>query len=294
MNEKLLPLILLGVSFGGECGAAQAPAVASVTPAPAFDVASVKPSSADARGQSLLMSQGRFTTENEPLKGLIQFAYNLKSDDELIGAPGWVDSKRFDIEAKEDAAFVEEAKNLSSEQRVSRIRLMVQALLLDRFHLQVSHQTRELPVYALVIARGGPKMTPTPVQDLPPSRTTPPAPGDTPPRRRGSGVRMNGRGDLMGMAATMDVLTTVLSHQPETGGRLVVNKTALTGAYDWTLKWTPDPGTSMAGPGDAPPPESTGPSFFTAIQEQLGLKLESQKAPVAVVVIDHIELPSAN
>ena len=293
MNRNFLKLIFMGMSLGAGCGFGQSPAPA--TASPAFDVASVKPSSPDSRGQSMMMSQGKFATENEPLMGLIKFAYNLKSDDQLFGAPGWVGSKGFDIDAKEDAAFVEAAKTLPPEQRIAQIRLMVQALLLERFHLQVICETRELPVYALVVAKGGPKMTATPAPDLSRTSAAPPAPGDAPVRRRGSGVRMSGRGDLTGMAATMDVLTSVLSNQPETAGRLVLDKTGLAGNYDWTLKWTPEKSASMAsgGSGSAPADEAE-PSFFTAIQEQLGLKLESQKGPVPVVVIGHIELPDAN
>ena len=242
-----------------------------------------------------MMSEGKFATENQSLMGLIKFAYNLKSDDQLIGAPAWVGSKGFDIDAKEDAAFVEASKTLPPEQRIEQIKLMVQALLQERFHLQVSRETRELPVYALVVAKGGPKMTAMPPPDLSRTSATPPAPGDTPVRRRGSGIRSTGRGDLTGLAATMDLLTNVLSNQNETAGRLVVDKTGLTGNYDWTLKWTPEKSASMAsgGSGNAGSDE-TGPSFFTAIQEQLGLKLESQKGPVPVVIIAHVELPDAN
>lgn len=294
MIRNLLAAILLGTFWGVGSGVGQALVPAAASPA-AFDVASVKPSSPDSRGRSLMMSEGKFNTENQPLTGLIKFAYSLKSDDQLLGAPAWLGSRGFDIEAREDAAFVEEAKTLPPEQRIARIKLMVQALLMERFRLQVNRETRELPVYVLVVAKGGPKMTATPPPDLPRASAAPPAPGDPPVRRRGSGVRSNGRGDLTGLSATMDVLTSVLSNQPETSGRLVLDKTGLTGNYDWTLKWTPEKSESMVSGGSgAAPAEETGPSFFTAIQEQLGLKLESQKAPVPVVVISHIELPDAN
>jgi uncharacterized protein (TIGR03435 family) len=293
MNRNFLPLIFMGMSLGAGSGFGQSPAPA--TGSPAFDVASVKPSSPASNGHSLMMSEGKFFTENQSLMGLIKFAYTLKSDDQLIGAPAWVASKGFDIDAKEDAAFVEAAKTLSPEQRIAQIRLMVQALLQERFHLQVSRETRELPVYALVVAKGGPKMTAMPPPDLSRTSAPPPAPGDAPVRRRGSGIRSTGRGDLTGLAATMDLLTNVLSNQNETAGRLVLDKTGLTGNYDWTLKWTPEKSESTVsgGSGNAGADE-TGPSFFTAIQEQLGLKLESQKGPVAVVVIAHVELPDAN
>jgi uncharacterized protein (TIGR03435 family) len=109
------------------------------------------------------------------------------------------------------------------------------------------------------------------------------------------GIMMNGRGDLTMTGATLERFADILSRQV---GRLIVDKTGLKGEYDFTLKWTPDEGQgAMRGgpPGDAaPPPEASGPTIFTALQEQLGLKLETQKGPVDTIVIDHVERPSEN
>jgi uncharacterized protein (TIGR03435 family) len=170
---------------------------------------------------------------------------------------------------------------------------MVQALLADRFKLKVSHQTKELPVYALVVAKGGPKLTETQVP--------PPTPdGTAAPNRGFRGIRMGGPGQLTGTNIDMGLLADLLSGQRELG-RLVIDQTGLKGNYDWTLKWTPDRSDPMfkapdggQPSGDALPADSSGPSLFTALEEQLGLKLEARKGPVETLVIDSIEKSSEN
>jgi bla regulator protein BlaR1 len=258
-----------------------------------FEVASIKPSRADDKMRSLFMQPGKFTTEGETVKDVISFAYGIRSDNQLSGGPSWVNSERFDIEAKEEDSVAENLQKLPIEERAKQIRLMVQALLADRFKLKVSHQTKELPVYALVVAKGGSKLTEAQVP--PPS-----AEGTAAPKRGFRGIRMMGPGQLTGTNINIGVLADMLSRQRELG-RLVIDQTGLKGNYDWTLKWTPDQGGPMfKGPDggqpspDAPPPDSSGPSIFTALEEQLGLKLESRKGPVETLVIDSIERPSEN
>ena len=182
---------------------------------------------------------------------------------------------------------------------------MLQSLLADRFHLKVHIETRELPVYALVVARGGSKLkasTPEPAtppdQDAPPS--PPGGPDDAPhsPPKGSMFVRMSSTGvQANATDSTVESLATMLTNQPDIGGRQVIDKTGLTGKYDWTLKWTPTVGMAMRGM-DNGAKETSGepdaPGLFTALEEQLGLKLEPQKAPVEVVVIDHVEPPTAN
>ncbi|MFC5862983.1 TIGR03435 family protein [Acidicapsa dinghuensis] len=257
---------------------------------PQFEVATVKPSHPSDDQQSLLLSPGRFTMENMPIKELIRFAYGLKSEDQLSGVPAWAASDRFDIVAKESESQTQILDKLPGEQRMEQVRLMAQSLLAERFGLRVSHESRELPVYVLVVAKNGSKLTPAAPPPAPPAENE--KPGD-PPRKTGMhGIRRSGPGELQGMSATIDLLVNVLSHQPDLGNRLVLDQTGLTGLYDWTLKWAPvnaEPGEPEASAGD--PSE---PALFTALQEQLGLKLESQKAPVDVVVIDRIEKPSPN
>jgi uncharacterized protein (TIGR03435 family) len=160
---------------------------------------------------------------------------------------------------------------------------MVQSLLAERFELKVSQSSKELPIYALVVTKNGLKL----------SQTADPQPGP------GAGTRSTTRlqpGELTARGMPMSALAERLSREV---GRQVVDKTGLQGGYDFTLHWTPELQTRPLGAGDgsqgpATSPDATGPSIFTAIQEQLGLKLESQKGPVGTIVIDRIEKPSAN
>ncbi|HEY6250018.1 MAG TPA: TIGR03435 family protein [Candidatus Angelobacter sp.] len=255
------------------------------TPSPSFEVASIKPNKADDQRMMFRMTPDGFSASGVPLKLLIEFAYNIK-DFQISGGPGWIDSERYDIDAKMDEANIEAIKKMPRDQAVEQRRLMVQSLLADRFKLKVTHSNKELPIYALVVAKNGPKL----VQ----AADTSSAPGGPGPQ---SQLRFT-PGELSGTGIRMSGLANQLSREI---GRKVVDKTGLQGNYDFTLHWTPDrpadgpggPGSAGA-PGDAPAPDSSGPSVFTALQEQLGLKLESQKGPVETLIIDSIEKPSEN
>jgi uncharacterized protein (TIGR03435 family) len=158
---------------------------------------------------------------------------------------------------------------------------MQQSLLADRFKLKVHFETRALPIYALVVAKGGPKLKASEMNPANPMETLKP-----------KSLRIMRAGSAAGVGVTMEMLAEILERQPEIGeghGRMVADETNLPGLYDWTLHWTP----WQAKPGEASS-DSNGPSLFTALQEQLGLKLEPAKAQVEVVVIDHIEFPSEN
>jgi uncharacterized protein (TIGR03435 family) len=260
------------------------PSHAQTTPSPSFEVATVKPIDAkNPHPPSVLISGDRFAATGLTLQELIKIAYDMNygADRQVSGGPAWVGSARFDIEAKEDAALAEKLKKLLSEQRGVQLRQMLQALLAERFKLQIHHESSELPVYQLVLAKSGSKLMPSVAQ----LSTNQEDPRDKPR----TAVRFAGKGVLEGSDADAQTLVTALSMQPEVGGRLVVDKTGLTGKYDFTLKWTPD--TTQAADSNG---TDTGPSLFTALQEQLGLRLESTKAPVDIIVIDHVELPSAN
>jgi len=205
-----------------------------------------------------------------------------------------VNSDRYDIEAKMDGATADEVRKLSGEQNQSTREHMLQALLVDRFKLTLHRETRELPLYSLVVAKNGSKL-----QESKPGEPdkrgfkTP----DGHPMAQGHFFRM-GMGQLDGHSIGTGDIARVLAQQL---GRKVVDNTGLTANYDFTLKWTPEEGQGPAfrepeagpGAGSTPAPE-TGPSIFTALQEQLGLKLESQKGPVEILVIDHVEKPSEN
>jgi uncharacterized protein (TIGR03435 family) len=235
-------------------------AFAQEQPGPVFEVASVKPGNPNNPRVSYFVDPGgRFIAINITLKTLIGFAHHV-GPNRMAGGPGWLDSAKFDIEARPGAAFARIPEPAGSEQ----IPLMLQSLLADRFKLALHRETREEQVYTLALAKSGVKLREsTDAEAEDPHRGIMPAP---------SGVR--------GMAAPIGVLAGLLSGQL---GRPVIDKTGLTGKYDFELKWTPD---------NAPAPD--GPSLFTAVQEQLGMRLESVKSPVEVVVIDHVEKPDAN
>jgi uncharacterized protein (TIGR03435 family) len=250
-----------------------------------FEVATIKPGDAAGR-RSMMMSLGRFTTHDMPLRDVIMFAYDAKSTSQISGYPDWVSSAVYDIDAKEDETTTAALEKLPMDERIRQVRLMVQALLAERFQLKVSHRMTEIPVYALVIAKGGPKLKPS---TAPPMGNETPHAGETP---RGGGMFNAGPGELHSNGATLDFFASgPLSRVPETDGRVVINKTGLTGNYDFTLKWAPD-GSGPAG--SAPAPDNSGPGLFTAIEEQLGLKLVSQKGSVETLVVESVDRPSAN
>jgi bla regulator protein BlaR1 len=239
---------------------------------PSFEVASIKPGDPDNPQLKLFMVPGgRLVTTNVPILALLGFAYDLRNH-QISGIPKSLDSARFTIEAKAPEA---NSPPPSSEGAL-RFRLMLQSLLADRFKLVVHRETREEQIYELVVDKGGSKMKEAvDVEDAP------------------RGIQGGGRGQLQGMAAPMQLLVNVFSQQL---GHSVIDKTGLSGKYDFTLKWTPDPSAGPPPPGApaGPPPDPNGPSLFTAVQEQLGLKLQSTKGPVEILVVDHVERPSEN
>jgi uncharacterized protein (TIGR03435 family) len=234
---------------------------------------------------------------------LIGVAFGMR-DFQILGGPAWINSSRFDIDAKVDDAYAEQLKTVPRPQAQPQINLMLQQLLIDRFQLKVTHATKELPVYALVIAKGGSKLkesTPADAQQTTAQPATPPAGagrgGGPAGPMRGGGMRMsaNGNGEmtLQGQMMPVSQLVTLLAQQT---GRQVVDQTGLKGNYDFTLEYKSD-----VGLGGAPIPAATdaaadagGTSIFTAIQDQLGLKLDSTKGPVDTITIDSIEQPSEN
>jgi uncharacterized protein (TIGR03435 family) len=218
----------------------------------AFDVASVKANDSGERASSTLSPPGgRFSSKNASLKLLIRMAYQL-SDYQVSGGPDWIRFDRFDVEAKSDA-------NPSQDQ----IRLMVQNLLQDRFQLKVHRATEQDTVYALVVAKGGPRMKAVP--DDGSGRHVVGA---------GQGHLFTRNGEVAGLVA---FLTQILDRQ-------VIDKTGLHGYFEFDFAL---PATIM------PAPDSTV-SIFEAIQDQLGLRLEQTKGPVEFLFVDHAERPSPN
>jgi uncharacterized protein (TIGR03435 family) len=218
------------------------------------------------------------------VKQLIEDAYDIRGF-QISGAPGWLGSARYDIVAKAADSPENDPSHLSESERKAfeqQHRRRLQSLLITRFHLQTHNMSKEGPVYALVIAKNGSKLR---------------AARGEKPNNRGMTMRP---GQLEGQGVPISFLAKYLSQQLS---RIVVDDTGLAGIYDFTLMWAPDErlsqmfknaGAENEGAGNALPSGASGPSVFTAIQEQLGLKLKSKKAPVDVLVIDHVEKPSEN
>ena len=267
------------------CGLVNTPQIraqsaqATAAPLPSFEVASIKKSRSDELPWGPSFQPGRFTGRAQTINLVIALAYNVYPL-QIFGAPSWVNSERYDVQAKESDATAEELGKLPPAKAMGQEALLLQSLLADRFGLKVSHQTKELPVYALVVAKDGPKFQ------------------QAKPDDKGPDIRL-GAGQLTFLACPMAIVVAVMSNQMH---RTVLDQTRLRGNYDFAVQWTKDqtisgmPRELRGGdPGpDAAPPDSSGPSFFTALQEQVGLKLESTKGPVDVIVIDHIERPSEN
>ena len=254
-----------------------------------FEVASVRPSRADGGFENYQLSSARFHVENAPLTALIRFAFGIRSDDQLPREPAWITSEKFDIDAKVDDSDVEAMSKLLPDQKLERYRMMMQTLLGERFNLKVSTHMKELPVFALVVTKSGAKLTASNVSPDTVARRVPILAGGS-------------KGELHANSVSMALFTQWLSGREETDNRVVIDATGLQGGFDFTLHWTPDrthteqlngegatPGTASAASQD-----SARLSILTALQEQLGLKLEPRKAPVEVLVIDNVERPLQN
>jgi bla regulator protein blaR1 len=229
-----------------------------------FDVASIKPSDPRTPGR-ITDSQpgGGYKADGVTVKTLITRAYGVDGY-QISGGPAWIDSARFDILARPETPG-------TTHEISERLR----NLLVDRFQLVIHRETKEQPVYALVIAKNGQKF-----QESAEDRS----------------VLRGASGRLSGQRVGIPQLASALSFFV---GRPVIDKTGLTGQYNFKLKWTPDfpqagPGPLPPGVPPPPPPDPNAPSLFTALSEQLGLRLESQKGPVEMLVIDRAEKPTEN
>ena len=235
-----------------------------------FEVASIKPNaSGDNRVMIGIQPGGRFTATGVTLKMLISQAYDVR-EFQIVNAPGWAETEHYDINAKAEGA----GERITPDQ----LRPMLRALIEERFQLKTHNETKEMPLYALKVGKSGPKLTASTGE-------------------QGPMVRM-GRGQLTAKKVPMSMLVQQLARQL---GRKVIDQTELKGDFDFTLEWAPDLGQGGGGPFGGPPSpdalpsaDSSGPSVFTALQEQLGLRLESQKGPVEILAIDKVEKPSEN
>ncbi len=252
---------------------------------PTFDVVSIKPYGPNTLRISIRTKPDGVAVSGMPMHMILREAFGV-TNDQLLGEPAWVTTSRYDVDAKVMPEDAPKFKLLTDQQQWQ----MLLPVLEDRCALKFHHESRELTVYRLVVAKGGPKMQV--------SMPTDPSAKQTPGRNPSSaGVSVSENlFTLTGHGASMTSIVRWISMQL---GSAVIDKTGLTEKYDYTLSFVPDDSMKAAilppgSGGVAPPPESDGPSIFTALQEQLGLKLVAEKQPVDVIVIDHMEQPTAN
>ena len=268
--------------------------VAAAGTLPAFDEISIRPNASSGRGgRSGQMQPGRFVAQNLTLRTIIRRAFGADGralgnmldlfESQVIGGPEWLDQDKFDIVA-----------TTAAPTPPPQMRLMLQRMLADRFKLAAHWETRELPVYLLTRTRAdgrlAPGMTPTSDEECAAARgrgpVVPPPPG-TPAQPPPCGAIQFGPGQLIARGAPIEWLASTLTNVPVVTGidRMVLNRTGMTGNYGFALKF---------GAAGSISPDPDRPELFTALQEQLGLKLEPTRAPVDVVVIDRVERPEPN
>ena len=255
------------------------PAIAQQIPTvpnpPPYDVISIHPHNAMDDNTMFNSRPGNFVATNSTLKQLISYAYGVR-EDLITGLPSWADTAHFDISAKVSDFNPDAFKNLTREQRES----MLLPMLADRFHVKAHTEVKTLSVFNLVLTKDGPKFKRNP---------PPPIDPDNPKKsQEGRGNININNDDLTATAVPLSTLAEVLADQLS---HTVIDKTGLTGDYDFRLKWTSEDQSSNTadnGTTDRPP------DLFTALQEQLGLKLESAKGPVTTLVVDHAEQPTPN
>jgi uncharacterized protein (TIGR03435 family) len=271
----------------------QAP-VAGIIP-PVYEAVSIKPASIKPNQSSSVSSRmifhpAEFTAANVTLEELMETIYGVE-DAQIVGAPSWFKSEKFDMDAKWDKSVIEALETLSQDQLARERKRMLQEFLADRFQLAVHRETEHLPVYDLVIAPVGPKL-----QEAKPGDSYPNGFKDADGRGRAGMMHMES-GRLIGQGVPVALLVKELSRELSRGlgGSIIEDKTGLMGNYDFMLQWTPEEsGPSIfRGSDSTPAPESSSPSLFSALQEQLGLKLELKNGAGEILVIDHVEKPAA-
>lgn len=323
VRKSALIIAAVTIAVGLAAGAAMAQSVQELldkAPQLQFEVASIKLVQVSSNGPmrvGLMNTPDGFTTENATLQMLITYAYAIQNY-QIQGGPSFLTSDHYNIDAKMDEATAEVLKKMATnEERNAARQKMMQALLADRFHLTIHKESKEMPIYNLVVGKNGTKMAEA--KPLPPPDPNAPK-GDTAtakgdgsgpgkfgpgPGRGGPSMMMSGgRGGAMTLTASSMPMSSLVRMLSGSLGRPVIDKTGLTASYDFKLEYTRDDvGVAPAlggggGGGDGAPPvpaaDSSGPTLFTAVQEQLGLKLESTKGPVEIVVIDRAEKPSDN
>ena len=301
LTGRLLLAAAALIVIGGPIGIGLLDAAAQGQATERFEVATIRQNTGPAVGGpiggGIGFRPGRFSAENITLQQILTYAYELQAS-EIFGGPDWVRSDRFDIAA----TMPPSPTGLDDLNARARYRRLIQALLAERFKLVVHEERREMPVYSLVMARPdrrlGQRLRPfegkcgEPGTLGPPPNATFGMPTSDPSKGPYWCMAFTGVGRLSAQGTMLSDLTMILARFPAVSRR-VLDRTGLTGRFDFDLEWTP----LVAPPGPAPvgvPSDAAGPTLFTALQEQLGLKLESTKETVSVLVIDSVNRPSPN
>jgi len=280
----LAAMIIVGLSahifYGQTKSGSAAPSPSDGVSAPVqFDVVSVKMHPPDTKESRMQLLPDGIRLSNLPVQDLIVQAYGLVLSDQIVGLPNWTNSERFDIEAKVAGGDIAAFRTLTLDQ----VRSMGRPILTDRFEFAAHEEKRVLPLYALVVAKDGSKLKPSTLSTQDANARTGLIQMRHASNANGATPALN---ELTARGVTMDRLASTLSQQGL--GRVVLDNTGLTDRYDFKLTWASE---SVAADTNS---EASGPSIFTAVSEQLGLKLEPKKGPVPVLVIDRIEAPSLN
>jgi uncharacterized protein (TIGR03435 family) len=258
----------------------------TATPAPAFDVATIKPHPGMLTMTGVMNVADGVDGSAATLSMLVEYAYELRSDDQVSGGPNWAKTDRFDVQARMGEVDIAAIEKLSSAEKKARLRLMMQSLLEERFKLKVHSATRQIPVFELVVSKGGSKLTD--------------AATDTSDHllKGKDGKPLLGflswtTGKIVSQGYSAKNLADFLTQPMCALGRPVMDKTGLTGTYNFTLDWTPPhPGVRFGGGSDSASLEET-PSIFAALGD-VGLKLQPATGSIETIVIDHVEKPSQN
>lgn len=255
------------------------------SPLPSFDVATIRLSTGDSL--RMVRSASELQMLDVTARSLIEQAYNVPwtngAKDRIRGGPGWMDNDHYDLDAKIAPEAAVTLEQMPEEQRRKQMNLRLQTLLADRLKLKLHFETHQEPVFAITTAKNGPKLTPI--------TSTEGQPG------LGISVRYNGQAAQMtAKGATLTELANWLTGYSEMGGQTVLDQTGLTQRYDFVLNWTRERALTAAEQnGESETPAAAGgPALFTALQEQLGLKLVNTRGPVEIIVVDSIERPTEN
>ena len=269
------------------CASAAAQLLHPASKLPSYSVVSIRPSNPSEDQLHGSITPDTYRAERITLRELIAYAFGLGYEQELVGAPSWVLQDRFDVQAKLDDDQLASFQKLNRDGREEQMRLMMQSVLADRLHLTYHFSTRSLPVFELQLTKGGLKCS----QDttFPPAIADPALPRfrwynapSPPPARDSSSPPAEPALNLRTRGWPFWLLVSWIGHQPELDGRPVIDRTGLNSSYDCQMSWSHDAS------------DESKESLFSALQRQLGLKMQAAKDPVEVLVVDSIQKPSAN